>query len=276
MSNAGATLNGLEGKVAVVTGAGRMRSIGRQVAVGLAGAGCDVVVTGSGRPPEQYPPEEREAGWRDVDSVAEEIRAAGRRALPLAADVADLAAVQTLAERVLAELGRVDIVVNNAAAARGEDRRPVVDVEPELWEKVLAVNLTGTFFVCKVFGRKMIEAGRGGSIVNVSSIAAKRCDPNNSAYAASKAGIQALTACMAREVGRYGIRVNAVCPGLIDTHRMDDLSRSDAWRSAVGAIPLGRAGTGDDIAHTVTFLCSDEASWITGQTWNVDGGTVIH
>lgn len=271
-----ATRTGLEGKVAVVTGAGRMRSIGRQVALVLAGAGCDVVVTGTGRPPERYPDDERAAGWRDIESVAEEIRRGGRKALPVVADVSDLAAVEALAERVVSDLGRVDIVVNNAAAARAEDRKPVVDLDPELWEKVLAVNLTGTFYMCKVFGQKMIEAGRGGSIVNLSSIAAKRLDPNNAAYAASKAAVQALTGCMAREVGRHGIRVNAVCPGLIDTYRMDDLGRGEGWEAAVRAIPIPRAGTGEDIAHTIAFLCSDEASWITAQVWNVDGGMVVH
>lgn len=276
MSATGVGLTGFEGKVAVVTGAGRMRSIGRPVAVALARAGCDVAITGTGRAPEQYPVEEKEAGWRDIDSVAEEVRAAGGKALPVVCDVADLGAVEALAERVIAEFGRVDIVVNNAGAARGEDRKPVVELDPDLWHAVLDVNLTGTFLMSKVFGKKMIEAACGGSIVNVSSIAGKRFDPNTAAYAASKAGIQALTACMAREVGRHGIRVNAVCPGIIDTYRMDDLGRGDGWQKLVrGSIPLGRAGTGEDIAHTILYLCSDEGSWVTGQAWNVDGGTVV-
>src|SRR3954454_691593 len=117
----GLELSGLEGKVAVVTGAGRMRSIGRPIAVELARAGCDVVLTGTGRPLERYPQDERDAGWRDIDSVAEEVRALGRRALPVVSDVSDPDAVETLARRVLDELGRVDIVVNNAGAARGDE-----------------------------------------------------------------------------------------------------------------------------------------------------------
>ena len=111
-------LSGLEGKVAVVTGAGRMRSIGRAIAVELARAGCDVVVTGTGRSPDRYLDDEKAAGWRDIESVADEVRAEGRRALALVSDVADPAAVEDLADQVMAEMGRVDIVVNNASAAR--------------------------------------------------------------------------------------------------------------------------------------------------------------
>ena len=269
-------LTGLDGKAAVVTGAGRMRSIGRPIAVALARAGCDVVLTGTGRSPDRYPDDEKAAGWRDVESVADEVRATGRRALPVVSDVSDLAAVEALAARVDEVFGRVDVVVNNAGAARGEDRRPVVDLEPDLWRQVIDVNLTGSFFMSKVFGRRMIEAGRGGSIVNISSIAGKRLGPNTSAYAASKAGLQALTACMAQEVGQNGIRVNAVCPGVVDTSRMDDLGRGEEWEQFVrDFIPLGRPGTGEDVAHAVVYLCSDEGAWVTGQAWNVDGGSVV-
>jgi 3-oxoacyl-[acyl-carrier protein] reductase len=269
-------LSGLEDKVAVVTGAGRMRSIGRPIAVALARAGCDVVLTGTGRAPDRYPDDEKAAGWRDIESVADEVRATGRRALPLVSDVADLDAVAALADRVVDEFGRVDIVVNNAGAARGDDRKPVVDLDPELWRWILDVNLTGAFYMSKVFGQRLIDGGRGGSIVNISSIAGKAFSPNSAAYAASKAGLQALTACMAREVGGAGIRVNAVCPGLVDTSRMDDLGRGDVWKETIKAmVPLGRAGTGEEIAHAVVYLCSDEGSWVTGQSWNVDGGTVV-
>lgn len=273
---ASAALTGFVGKVAVVTGAGRMRSIGRPVAVALARAGCDVVVTGTGRPPDRYLDDEKAVGWRDIDSVAEEVRSAGRRVLPVVSDVSDGAAVEALCDRVLDEFGRVDIVVNNAGAPRGEDRRPVVDLDPLLWRRILEVNLTGSFLMSKSFGQRMIDAGRGGSIVNISSIAGKLLSPNTAAYAASKAGVHALTACMAQEVGRYGIRVNAVCPGVIDTSRMDDLGRGEVWERFVQQnIPLGRAGTGEDIAHAIVYLCSDQGAWVTGQAWNVDGGTAV-
>src|SRR5689334_405101 len=136
------SLTGLEGKVAVVTGAGRMRSIGRPIAVAFADAGCDVVITGTGRPPERYPEHEQAVGWRDIESVADEIRERGRRVLPLVSDVSDLGAVQSLADRVMAEFGRVDFLVNNAAAARGDDRVPVVDLDPALWRQVIDIGLT--------------------------------------------------------------------------------------------------------------------------------------
>jgi NAD(P)-dependent dehydrogenase (short-subunit alcohol dehydrogenase family) len=268
-------LTGLEGKVAVVTGGGRMRSIGRPIAVEMAKAGVKVVVTGSGRPPEQYPDDEKAAGWRDVDSVVEEIAAAGGKAIGLASDVGDEAAVRALLKRTLDEFGRVDFVINNAGAARGRDRVPVVDTPIDAWDTVIRVNLRGTFLMSKVFGQHLIDAGQGGAIVNISSIAGKLLPPNTTAYAASKAGIQALTAGMAQEVGQFGIRVNAICPGLVDTVRIDDIRDTPAWDMATGRIPLRRMGSGEEIAWMTMYLCSDQGSWFNGQSINLDGGSAV-
>jgi NAD(P)-dependent dehydrogenase (short-subunit alcohol dehydrogenase family) len=269
-------LTGLAGKVAVVTGAGRMRSIGRPIAVHLARAGCDVVLTGTGRDPSRYPPDEQAAGWHDIESVAGEVRAEGRQAMTAVSDVSDPAAVRALAAAVMDRFGRVDVLVNNAGASKGEDRQPVIDVDPAVWRTVLDVNLNGAFYMCQTFGRLIVQGDRGGSIVNISSIAGKKLSPQTAAYSASKAGLQALTACMAQEVAAAGVRVNAICPGLIDTSRMDDLGRAETWRQLIHAqVPLGRAGTGEDIAHAVVYLCSDQGAWVTGQSWNVDGGTVV-
>jgi 3-oxoacyl-[acyl-carrier protein] reductase len=271
----GLLLTGLEGKVAVVTGAGRMRSIGRPIAVELARAGCDVVLTGTGRPPERYPDDERAMGWRDINSVADEIRALDHHALPIVSDVSDPDAVDALVDRVVGELGRVDIVVNNAGAARGDDRVPVVDLAIEQWRTVLDVNLNGTFYMSRAFARALLEQGDGGSIVNISSIGGKLMAARTAAYAASKAGIHALTCAMASELGRDGIRVNAICPGIIDTFRLDDIPRGERWDAMVERqIPLGRAGTGEDVAWMTVYLCSDQGSWITGQLYTVDGGTL--
>ena len=266
----------LENRVAVVTGAGRMRSIGRAIAVALADAGCDVVVTGTGRSPERYPDDEKAAGWRDIASVVEEIQARGRRAIGVVSDARDPAAVETLCSKTIAEFGRVDFIINNAGAARGDDRKPVVDLAIDDWLQVLDVNLNGSFYISRVFGRQLIEQGQGGAIINISSIAGKLFNANTAAYAASKAGLHALTGCMANELGQHRIRVNAICPGIIDTFRMDDIGRGENWNNMIKArVPLGRAGTGADIAAMVVFLCSDSGSWITGQAYNVDGGTVV-
>jgi len=266
----------LLGKVAVVTGAGRMRSIGRPIAVELARAGCDVAITGSGRPTDTFPADEQAAGWRDIASVADEIEAEGRRALAVVSDVTDADAVDALAARTIDELGRVDIVVNNAGAARGADRVPVVDVDLDVWRHVIDVNLHGTFYMSRAFARRMIDQGDGGSIVNISSIAGKLFAANTAAYSASKAGIQALTGSMAREVAPHGIRVNAICVGIIDTSRMDDIPRGEPWDELIRRnVPLGRAGTGVDIANMVIFLASEPGAWITGQSYNVDGGQVV-
>jgi NAD(P)-dependent dehydrogenase (short-subunit alcohol dehydrogenase family) len=272
---AGLTLTGLEGKVAVVSGAGRMRSIGRSIAVELARAGADVVLTGTGRSPDRYPPDERAAGWRDIESVADEIRALDRRALAVVSDVADAGDVDRLVNDVVERFGRVDVLVNNASAAKGDDRVPVVDLDVDVWRTVIDVNLHGTFHMSRAFARRMVEQGRGGSIVNISSIAGKLMAPRMAAYAASKAGVQSLTCSMAVELGAAGVRVNAICPGIVDTFRMDDLGRGELWDELVGGqVPLGRPGTGEDVAWMTVYLCSDQASWITGQLYTVDGGHV--
>ncbi len=267
------TLTGFDGKVAVVTGAGRMRSIGRPIAVELARAGCDLILTGSGRTADTFPADEQAAGWRDIESVAEEVRALGRKALTVVSDVRDPVAVDALAERVSAEFGRVDFVINNAGSTRGGDRIPATELPLEQWQRVINTNLDGSFYMSRSFAQRMKKTGHGGVIINISSIAGRMRMPNTAAYATSKAAIDALTTVLAGELGADGIRVNSVAPGMIDTSRMDDLPRGKVWDEIVrNNIPLQRAGSGADIAHTVVFLCSEQGAWITGQTIYVDGG----
>ncbi|KQY50934.1 SDR family NAD(P)-dependent oxidoreductase [Nocardioides sp. Root140] len=265
-------LTGLDGKVAVVTGAGRMRSIGRQIAVELARAGCDVVVTGTGRTPAHRPADEQEAGWRDIESVADEVRALGRRALPVVCDVSEPDQVDALLAGTLEEFGRVDVLVNNAAASRGGDRAPLLDLDVADFDRVVRINLRGTFLMTQAFARAFVERGDGGSILNISSIGGKLSGPGTGVYSASKAGVQSLTSTAAKELGKHGIRVNALCPGVTATSRLDDWS-PEAWETYVRAnLPLGRVGEPVEIAHAAVFLASDQAAWVTGQCWNIDGG----
>lgn len=265
-------LTGLENTVAIVTGAGRMRSIGRSIALELAKAGCDVVVTGTGRSPDAYPDDEKAAGWRDIDSVVEEIQAMGRRALGVVSNVTDLDSIKALAEQVMQEFGRIDFVINNAGAARAGDRAPVVEVDPAVWNNVINVNLNGCFYMSHVFGQKLIEQHNGGAIINISSIGGKLMAPNTAAYAASKAGLHAMTAAMSGEVGQYGIRVNAVCPGIVMTSRLDDMT-PEQWEGIINNyIPMKRAGEPAEIGSMVAFLCSEQGAWVSGQLISVDGG----
>lgn len=271
----GIELSGLKDKVAVVTGAGRMRSIGRSIARELARAGCHIVLTGTGRDPSRYPVDEQAAGWRDIESVADEIHQLGRETLVMVNDVSNPESVDELVSATLDRFKRVDYIVNNAGAARGADRVPVVDLAIEDWHKVMNVNLNGTFYMSRAFGQALKQQDEGGAIINISSIAGKALPPNTAAYAASKAAIQAMSASMAQEMGRFDIRVNTICPGVIDTYRMDDLGRDAAWEKMLRVIPLGRAGSGEDIAYMVAFMCSEQGRWITGQAYNVDGGHVV-
>lgn len=266
----------LKGKVAIVTGAGRHNGIGRFIALSLAREGADVVITGSGRPPEQYPDDEKEMGWRDIESVADEIRELGRRALPLVVDIRDAEQCQKLAADTMAELGRIDILVNNAASSRGNDRVPLVQLDEEEWRRVLDVNLTGTFLVTKAVGQKLIDQGNGGAIINIGSIAGRQGMPNFGAYATSKAGLVLFTQVLAMEMAMHKVNVNCVCPGLIDTHRMQDITRPGPVRDAVvTGIPLGRPGDPAEIGDFVAFLCGPGGSYVHGQTIHVDGGRVM-
>ena len=266
----------LTGKVAIVTGAGRLRGIGRATAVSLAQLGCDVVVTGTGRDPSMFPPDEKAAGWKDIESTAEQVRAIGRRCLPVMADVSRDDDVRRMVNETLREFGHIDVLVNNAAYARGPDRVPVVEMDEGIFRRVLEVKIVGTFLCSRTVAKVLIEQGQGGRIVNLSSIAGKVSGANTSAYAAANAAAEALTRSMARELARYDITVNAVCPGPIDTSRMDDLGREERWETYVKSrVPLGRAGTDEEIGDFIAFLCTKKASWITGQSINIDGGVMM-
>ena len=266
----------LEGKVAIVTGAGRYNGIGRHIALALARQGADVAVTGSGRPPDTYPDDEKAMGWRDIDSVADEIQAMGRKALPLVINITKADQVQRLVDETRRELGRIDILVNNAAAARGHDRVPVVQLEEAEWRKVIEVNLTGTFLVTKAVAQALIEQGEGGRIVNISSIAGREGIPTFAAYGTTKAGIILFTRVLAQELAPHGINVNCVCPGLVGTYRMKDIVQQGPIRDAVmRTIPLGREGTPEEIGELVAFLCGPDASYVHGQSINIDGGRVM-
>jgi NAD(P)-dependent dehydrogenase (short-subunit alcohol dehydrogenase family) len=266
----------LAGKVAIVTGAGRYRGIGRHTALALARKGADIVVTGSGRAPGTFPDDEKAIGWRDIESVADEVRALGHRALPLTVDIRKAEECARLVQAAKAEFGRIDILVNNAAASRGADRVPLVDLDESEWRRVLEVNLTGTFLVTKATGRALIEQGEGGRIVNISSIAGRQGIPAFGAYAVTKAGLILFTQVLAAELARYGINVNCVCPGLIGTYRMEDVTRPGPVREAImRTIPLGREGEPEEIGELVAFLCGPDASYIQGQTINIDGGRVM-
>src|SRR6202011_4537408 len=151
----------LTGKVAIVTGAGRMRSIGRPIAKALAHAGAAVVITGTGRRPEDYPADEQAAGWRDIESVAGEVRELGAACLPIVSDVRDPKAVDQLVEQTCAAFGRIDIVINNASAARGPDRVPVIDLPFDVWRRVFAINVDGTFLLSRAAAHRMIVQGDG-------------------------------------------------------------------------------------------------------------------
>ena len=181
--------------------------------------------------------------------------------------------VKALVERIAGEHGGLDIFFANAGISGGW--ATIAEQSEQDWAEILRVNLIGPFLAIK-YAAPLISQRGGGSIVCTASVAGLRSGAGGAAYSASKAGVINLVQTAAQQLAGSGVRVNAICPGVIDTSRMDDLGREDVWDQLVATrIPLGRAGTGDDIAHTVVYLCSDQGAWVTGQSWNVDGGTVV-
>ena len=281
---------GLEGKVALITGAGGMRGIGRATVLKLAAQGVDIAVTDVHRPPEDLPPGEVRRQWRGIDSVAEEVEALGRRCQRVWCDLRDSEQIQAMVRQVAEHFGHIDILVNNARAIIGRDKVPVTELREDVWQHFLAINTTAVFLCTKFVGQIMVRQSQGGRIINIASDAAKRASAMGAAYSASKFAVLGLTQASALDLAPYGITVNAVCPGPVNTDRLSYWERAQAeaqgipleeFRAKIVAeagqrTPLGRIAEPEDVAGLVAFLASDEARFITGQAYNVNGGSLFH
>ena len=274
------------GRVVLVTGCARARGIGRAIAVAFARAGADVVVTdvaaGGTRNENEEGLEEIRLGWKGLDSLAGEIKSLGRRVLTLVGDVSRVADAERFVADGLAQFGRIDVLVNNAAAPHGADRRLLWEIPEEAWDLVIDVNLKGTFLMSRAVIPHMLKRG-SGRIISMASVSGKRGTARRGAYTASKFGVIGLTQVMAQELGAHGITVNAICPGSVDTSRRESTSRReralaerDPNAPVLSLPPTGRVARPDDIARLALFFASEASDHITGQAWNVDGGTVMY
>lgn len=246
----------LQGKSAIITGSSR--GIGRAIALTFAKQGADLVIHGTR--------EEALAALRD------EITALGVRCVYVAGDIGKLETAQRLAQACMEAYGKIDILVNNAGI---NSRFSFQDLTPEEWDRMLQTNLTSVFYTCKSVVPQMMEQ-KSGCIVNMSSAAGKTAHPNASAsYGVSKAGINSLTQKLGFDLAPYGIRVNAVCPGPIETD-MSQQWTPEYREKVLGAIPMRRLGTGEDVANVALFLASDLSAFIVGESINVNGGKYMN
>lgn len=241
-----------------MTGAGRGgRGIGRGIALALAQAGADVLITAR-------------TNVADAEAVAEAVRETGTKGVAATCDVADAASVEKLFATAIAELGRVDVLVNNAGITRDG---LLLRMSEDDWDAVLNANLKGTFLCTRTAAKIMIKQ-RWGRIINITSVMGQVGNPGQANYSASKAGIIGFTRTVARELGGRNVTVNAVAPGFIETNMTDALSET-VRAEVLKKIPLGRLGSPDDIGGAVAFLASDAAAYITGQVITVDGGMTV-
>jgi NAD(P)-dependent dehydrogenase (short-subunit alcohol dehydrogenase family) len=257
----------LDGSVAAVTGAGT--GIGREIALRLAAEGADVVLTGRSKDA--------------MEEVAEQVRAAGRRALPVAMDLREPASIEAAAAAAEQEFGRVDVLVNNSGV--GGPSAPLWEMPLDEWEDTFRVNVTGTMLACKAFLPGMI-ARRSGSVVVIGSVTGKRPLVNRTPYAASKTALIGLVRTLAWELGPHGIRANLVSPGGVEGPRIDwvleqqaasrGITVDEARAEFAGGAALQRLVSAQDVANTVAFLASPRAAAITGDDINVSAGLVMY
>lgn len=274
----------LNGKVALVTGAGGKNGIGRAIATRLAKEGADIAVNDL----TEHPYAEEDTEWGGLPDVVSEIEGMGRKVISVVADVSDAEQVSEMVDRTVTHFGKIDILVNNAGTKAGKDRVPVVDLAEEDWDRVQDVNVKGVFLCCQAVARHLIKQGIGGKIINLSSITGKQGSARYAAYCASKFAVIGLTQSLAHELAPYQVNVNAICPSLVDTERVahlaaammpDDLSaeeqRAEFSRRSESIVPLGRLAKGADIANMAAFLASEESSYMTGLSITVSGGLVM-
>jgi NAD(P)-dependent dehydrogenase (short-subunit alcohol dehydrogenase family) len=244
----------LEGKCAFVTGAGR--GIGLTIAAALAEAGATVALAARSRD--------------EINAGAKAIAAAGGNALPFTLDVADPTACRSVIPTAAKAMGGLDILVNNAGV---EQTCPALDIEPDLWDRILDTNLRGAFFAAQAAGRFMASVGKGGTILNLCSLTSEIGIPTAVPYGSSKTGLLGMTRALAVEWAPLDIRVNAIAPGYFRTHLTAPFFADQTWRTGTTAkIPLGRFGEMDDLAGAVVYLVSDSARYVTGQCLAIDGG----
>jgi len=274
----------LDGKVAIVTGAGRHKGLGEAMAKRLAREGAAVVVHDVGVVKGDIAPAHGVGQKAELEQIVDEINAAGGRAAGFTGDMLVEQDVAALVAFAVDTYGRLDILVNNAGI--GYLFGPLIDMTQEHWDAVLGVNLRGCFFGIKHAARQMIRQGQGGRIVNIASQAAKSGFAQAAAYSASKHGLVGLTRAAALELAPHKITVNAICPNHVTTGlgawQNDFMSKAqgksvDQYLADMRArIPLGRPGLPEDIAKACAFLCSAEADYITAEAMNVSGGEEYH
>jgi NAD(P)-dependent dehydrogenase (short-subunit alcohol dehydrogenase family) len=279
----------LNGKVAIVTGAGGRHGIGRAIATRLAREGADVVVTDIPQSLEAIRDEDRLEGWEGLPSVVREIEAEGRQSLGLFSDVSDSGQVDQMVGQVLERFGHIDILVNNAGSRPGRDRVPVVELEEDAFDEVMRVNVRGTYLCSRAVARHMVDRSQGGKIIIISSGAGKRGIARYAVYCASKFALVGFTQALAQEMAPHRVNVNAICPGLVDTERVDFIAaalapegqsaeehRALMVRERSTRVPLGRIAQGDDIAKMAAFLSSAESDYMTGLSVSVSGGSEMN
>jgi glucose 1-dehydrogenase len=263
-------VKGLRGKVAVVTGGSS--GIGQAIAIRLGQEGVDVAINYVGRP--EGAEETKESIEHGVDICMKQMAEAGTKPILVAADVSNAGEVAAMFDQVLSEYGRIDYLINNAGIQIAEDTEKLA---VEDFDRVLAVNLRGAFLCAQQAVRHFLDAGRGGSIVNVSSVHQVIPKPRYVGYSVSKGGMQNLTHTLALEYAARGIRVNGIGPGATVTPINRSWIDDPVKRAAVEShIPMRRAGDAEEMAAMVAFLCSDEAAYVTGQTIFVDGGLTLY